>query len=144
MCCSPWGHKESDMTEPLDNNNKKGRILSPQKRELMRDTELRSRRKGVGGAAGGFGALMPWLSQPCTWVVRWRLLSKRDQLRFSFSQKLSIPEQGRRGQNSSAKDLTASRHARQCAGVGFRWWRVGRGVTQAPPSLPEICESPES
>ena len=20
-CCSPWGHKESDMTEQLDNNN---------------------------------------------------------------------------------------------------------------------------
>ena len=20
VCCSPWGHKESDMTEPLDNN----------------------------------------------------------------------------------------------------------------------------
>ena len=42
------------MTEPLDNNNKKGRILSPQKRELMRDTELHSRRKGVGGAAFNF------------------------------------------------------------------------------------------
>ena len=64
-CCRPWGHKESDITEPLDNNNKKGRILSPQKRELVRDTELHSRRK-EGGAAGGFGALMPWLSQPCT------------------------------------------------------------------------------
>ena len=22
-CCSPWGHKESDMTEQLKNNNKK-------------------------------------------------------------------------------------------------------------------------
>ena len=22
MCCSPWGHKESDTTEQLDNNNK--------------------------------------------------------------------------------------------------------------------------
>ena len=21
MCCSPWGHKESDMTEQLNNNN---------------------------------------------------------------------------------------------------------------------------
>ena len=21
MCCSPWGHKESDMMEPLNNNN---------------------------------------------------------------------------------------------------------------------------
>ena len=21
-CCSPWGHKESDMTEQLNNNNK--------------------------------------------------------------------------------------------------------------------------
>ena len=21
-CCSPWGHKESDMTERLNNNNK--------------------------------------------------------------------------------------------------------------------------
>ena len=21
MCCSPWGHKESDTTEPLNNNN---------------------------------------------------------------------------------------------------------------------------
>ena len=20
-CCSPWGHKESDMTEPLNSNN---------------------------------------------------------------------------------------------------------------------------
>ena len=23
-CCSPWGHKESDMTERLKNNNKDG------------------------------------------------------------------------------------------------------------------------
>ena len=22
VCCSPWGHKESDMTEQLNNNNK--------------------------------------------------------------------------------------------------------------------------
>ena len=22
VCCSPWGHKESDMTEHLNNNNK--------------------------------------------------------------------------------------------------------------------------
>ena len=21
VCCSPWGHKESDMTEQLNNNN---------------------------------------------------------------------------------------------------------------------------
>ena len=21
VCCSPWGHKESDMMEPLNNNN---------------------------------------------------------------------------------------------------------------------------
>jgi len=21
VCCSPWGHKESDMTEPLSNNS---------------------------------------------------------------------------------------------------------------------------
>ena len=24
-CCSPWGHKESDITEPLNNNNKTGK-----------------------------------------------------------------------------------------------------------------------
>ena len=23
VCCSPWGHKESDTTEQLNNNNKK-------------------------------------------------------------------------------------------------------------------------
>ena len=23
MCCSPWGHKESDMTEKLNNKNSK-------------------------------------------------------------------------------------------------------------------------
>ena len=23
VCCSPWGHKESDMTEQLNNNSKK-------------------------------------------------------------------------------------------------------------------------
>ena len=22
VCCRPWGHKESDMTEPLNNSNK--------------------------------------------------------------------------------------------------------------------------
>ena len=22
MCCSPWGHKESDTAEPMNNNNK--------------------------------------------------------------------------------------------------------------------------
>ena len=28
-CCSPWGHKESDMTEQLNNNNNLGeKILS--------------------------------------------------------------------------------------------------------------------
>ena len=32
-CCSPWGHKESDMTEQLNNNNKmcsgrEGRVFS--------------------------------------------------------------------------------------------------------------------
>ena len=26
MCCSPWGHKESDMTEWLNNNNNTIRI----------------------------------------------------------------------------------------------------------------------
>ena len=25
--CSPWGHKESDVTEQLNNNNNNGRIL---------------------------------------------------------------------------------------------------------------------
>ena len=27
-CCSPWGHKESDATEQLNNNNKVGKNLS--------------------------------------------------------------------------------------------------------------------
>ena len=26
MCCSPWGHKELDMTERLNNNNKEHRL----------------------------------------------------------------------------------------------------------------------
>ena len=25
VCCSPWGSKESDITEPLNNNNKTGK-----------------------------------------------------------------------------------------------------------------------
>ena len=29
MCCSPWGHKESDMTEGLNNNNINPSISSP-------------------------------------------------------------------------------------------------------------------
>ena len=28
VCCGPWGHKESDMTEQL-NNNKEGRHKRP-------------------------------------------------------------------------------------------------------------------
>ena len=30
-CCSPWGHKKSDMTEPLNNNNNhaNGYFISP-------------------------------------------------------------------------------------------------------------------
>ena len=27
VCCSPWGHKESDMTEQLNNNNKFSRKI---------------------------------------------------------------------------------------------------------------------
>ena len=27
-CCSPWGHKESDTTEPLNNNDTANRTLS--------------------------------------------------------------------------------------------------------------------
>ena len=27
-CCSPWGHKESDMTKELNNNNKWSSLLS--------------------------------------------------------------------------------------------------------------------
>ena len=29
VCCSPWGRKESDMTERLNNNNKKGTNQGP-------------------------------------------------------------------------------------------------------------------
>ena len=28
-CCSPWGRKESDMTERLNNNNEKGTNQGP-------------------------------------------------------------------------------------------------------------------
>ena len=30
-CCSPWGHKESDMTEQLNNNNTRPPYLPPEK-----------------------------------------------------------------------------------------------------------------
>ena len=26
-CCSPWGHKDLDTTEPLNNNNESSRLL---------------------------------------------------------------------------------------------------------------------
>ena len=30
VCCNPWGHKELDMTEQLNNNNSNNRYLNPQ------------------------------------------------------------------------------------------------------------------
>ena len=33
--CSPWGHKESDVTEQLNNNNEPGRRPSPDHAGIM-------------------------------------------------------------------------------------------------------------
>ena len=33
-CCSPLGHKESDLTEPVNNNNSKQSLISEKKNPL--------------------------------------------------------------------------------------------------------------
>ena len=35
VCCSPWGHKESDTTEQLSNNNKEKRLGFPEEEGLL-------------------------------------------------------------------------------------------------------------
>ena len=35
VCCSPWGHKESDTTERLNNNNKIRDVLRYPSGEIM-------------------------------------------------------------------------------------------------------------
>ena len=50
-CCSPWGHKESDTTEPL-NNNSKGLLGLTLSWDLIDDVVIKTKRiaeKEVGG-----------------------------------------------------------------------------------------------
>ena len=39
VCCSPWGHKESDMTKRLNNNNKVVRYVGGRKKGRERKRE---------------------------------------------------------------------------------------------------------
>ena len=53
MCCSPWGHKESDTTEPLNNKTESGRKVENINRSVIsNETEL-----------GGWGGNTPKSSQ---------------------------------------------------------------------------------
>ena len=41
VCCSPWGHKESDTTEPLNNKTESGRKVENINRSVIsNETEL--------------------------------------------------------------------------------------------------------
>ena len=79
-CCSPWGHKESDMTEWLNWSENKKVLGTLGKRTILKAKEgLGARDAGANGKAAGWGPLWPpwpemvqfyWARQPAcreTW-----------------------------------------------------------------------------
>ena len=79
-CCSPWGHKESDMTEWLNWDENKKVLGTLGKRTILKAKEgLGARDAGANGKAAGWGPLWPpwpemvqfyWARQPAcreTW-----------------------------------------------------------------------------